>query len=222
MAKSVWQKEFNELLPEISASGRKPRLLLHACCGPCSSSVLEMLVNFFDVTVLFYNPNIYPQAEYRRRLSELKDFYMKFPAVTENSVAFMEEEYVPQEFYEAAGISAEPELADEPERGERCRRCYEFRLERTYSRAVSGKFDYFCTTLSVSPYKDADKINSAGKTVAARNPSGPKWLPSDFKKNNGFLRSLQLSAEYGLYRQDYCGCVFSMKNSASGTEESLH
>ena len=220
--KNNFQKQLDELLENLQG---KPRLLLHACCGPCSSYVLEYLSSRFEITVLFYNPNIYPAAEYERRLEELKRFYTKF--VPARNVCVIEEPYDPEEFYTAVGTREDPELAAQPERGERCRRCYELRLRRTYEYASAHDFDYFCTTLSISPFKDAEMINEIGVKLvgeaALRQAQGPqdssavvepvettpRWLPSDFKKRNGFKRSLELSSEYDLYRQEYCGCIYS-------------
>lgn len=208
MKKSIYQQKLDSLLEEIDCS--KPSLLLHACCGPCSSYVLEYLCKYFSITVLYYNPNIYPEEEYTRRLNELKTFYTKFPPVLQNKISVIEAPYIPQEFYTATEAAENPELAKEPERGERCRRCYELRLRYSYDYAKKNNFDYFCTTLSISPFKDAEKINIIGEQLAAEG--NPKWLPSDFKKKSGFLRSLELSEEYGLYRQQYCGCIYSMQN----------
>ena len=202
-----YQKKLDNLLEGISAEGNRPTLLLHACCGPCSSYVLEYLSSRFEITVLYYNPNIYPSAEYDRRLNELLTFYTKF--VPAKNVRVIQAPYDPEDFYNAVGTRENPELAKEPERGERCRRCYELRLRYTYDYAYANNFDYFCTTLSISPFKDADMINEIGE--ALRQAQGPRWLPSDFKKKNGFKRSLELSAEYNLYRQEYCGCVFSIQ-----------
>ncbi|MCR5253209.1 MAG: epoxyqueuosine reductase QueH [Treponema sp.] len=217
MAKSVYQKKLDELLAEIEKTGKRPSLLLHACCGPCSSYVLEYLTRYFDITILYYNPNIYPKQEYERRLAELENFLPRFSPAVLAKVKLVKDEYIPEDFYDAVGTDKEPALATEPEKGERCRRCYELRLKRSYDYAVLGGFEYFCTTLSISPFKDAEKINVIGEQLCARDDENsaalPKWLPSDFKKKSGFLRSLQLSEEYGLYRQQYCGCVFSMKNS---------
>ena len=223
--KQNYQKELDNLLEKLSADEKKPTLLLHACCGPCSSYVLEYLCKYFEITVLFYNPNIYPAQEYERRLNELLNFYTRF--VPAENVRVIQAPYDPEEFYKATGTRENPELAKEPERGERCRRCYELRLRYTYDYARANNFDYFCTTLSISPFKDADKINEIGETLRqAQEPhevigvpelvegvegvEGPKWLPSDFKKKNGFKRSLELSAEYDLYRQEYCGCIYSI------------
>ena len=127
------------------------------------------------------------------------------------NVQVIQAPYEPEDFYTAVGTRESPELADEPERGERCRRCYELRLRYTYEYALEHKFDYFCTTLSISPFKDADMINEIGEAFR----EGPRWLPSDFKKNNGFKRSLELSAEYDLYRQEYCGCIYSTSKKIS-------
>ncbi len=207
-----YQKKLDDLLEGISAEGRRPTLLLHACCGPCSSYVLEYLSSHFEITVLYYNPNIYPSAEYDRRLNELLTFYTKF--VPAKNVRVIQAPYEPEDFYNAVGTRENPELAKEPERGERCRRCYELRLRYTYDYACANNFDYFCTTLSISPFKDADMINEIGEALESAIPEpveGPRWLTSDFKKKNGFKRSLELSAEYNLYRQEYCGCIYSIQ-----------
>ncbi len=196
-------------MSECGDDFKKPSLLLHACCGPCSSYVLEYLSKFFQITVFYYNPNIYPQAEYERRLNELKKLYEKFPPVLEGNVKLVEAEYIPDQFYDGIEIKKNPELAQEAEKGERCRRCYKLRLERSFAYAQKNHFDYFCTTLSISPFKDAQKINDIGAELEGVSP---KWLFSDFKKKNGFKRSLELSEEYGMYRQTYCGCVYSLQN----------
>ena len=211
MSKKInYQKQLDNLLDEFSTAGKKPTLLLHACCGPCSSYVLEYLCEHFEITVLFYNPNIYPAQEYERRLQELLNFYTRF--VPAKNVRVIQAPYDPEDFYKAVGTRENPELATEPERGERCHRCYELRLRYTYDYACAHNFDYFCTTLSISPFKDADMINEIGFEVPEPvEGHGPRWLPSDFKKKNGFKRSLELSAEYGLYRQEYCGCIYSLK-----------
>ena len=197
----------NELDQLLQSKTDRPTLLLHACCGPCSSYVLEYLSSHFEITVLFYNPNIYPAAEYERRLQELLNFYKRF--VPAQNVRVIQAPYEPEEFYKATGARENPGLAKEPERGERCRRCYELRLRYTYDYACEHNFDYFCTTLSISPFKDADMINEIGISLGGEAAPGPRWLPSDFKKKNGFKRSLELSAEYDLYRQEYCGCIYS-------------
>lgn len=218
----------NKIEKQISLGAKKPSLLLHACCAPCSSYVLEYLKCFFEITVYYYNPNIHPQAEYTRRLEELKKFLPAFQnAQSIQQLKLVEAAYIPQEFFDATN-AARDGLENEAERGERCRRCYKLRMERSYEFAIKNKFDWFTTTLSISPHKDAQKINEIGFELeaAASNNSGhsapnsfsnqdllephTKYLCADFKKQNGFKRSLELSKEYGLYRQDYCGCIYSI------------
>lgn len=210
MEKINFQKQLDQILETVSKSDKRPSLLLHACCGPCSSYVLEYLMNYFDITIYYYNPNIHPEQEYTRRLNELKTFLPKFDK--DKKTCLYEENYNPEEFFKAVNTEIEVELKTEPEKGERCRRCYQFRLEKAYEYAVNNKFDWFTTTLSISPFKDAYKINAIGKELESRNSTGPEFLTSDFKKKGGFKRSLELSEEYGLYRQDYCGCIFSKQN----------
>ncbi len=214
--KRNYRKELDGVLEKIVQSGTVPSLLLHACCAPCSSSVLEYLSRYFRITVLYYNPNIYPQAEYARRAEELRRFVSVrtdggvfsrgvFPAGhSEVSVAYAEGDYKPDQFYEAV-----KGLENEPEGGKRCSVCYRLRLEKAAAYAAERGFDFFTTTLSVSPYKDAQRLNETGEYLAG--VYGVPYLVSDFKKKNGFKRSLELSAQYGLYRQEYCGCVYSMR-----------
>ena len=212
--KRNYQKELDFLLSGFEKSStHKPTLLLHACCGPCSSYCLEYLSSYFQITVFYYNPNIYPEEEYTRRFEELKKLYQTFPPALEGNVKVVEKNYIPQEFYDAIKIKEEPELAKEPEKGERCRRCYFLRLKAAYDYASENNIDYFCTTLSISPFKDAEKLNDIGEElVRGQTPKSPRWLPSDFKKKGGFKRSLEISQEYNMYRQDYCGCVYSKNN----------
>ena len=214
--KNDYLKQMEQVLKEIQASN-KPSLLLHACCGPCSSYVIELLSEYFNITILYYNPNIYPEREYSRRLKELEDFLPRFPPALTNKVKIVQANYNPQDFYTAINASQETELQTEPERGERCRRCYLLRLKYSYEYACQNGFDYFTTTLSISPYKDAEKINIIGNDLEKTGTT--KFLPSDFKKKNGFLRSLQISSEYGLYRQDYCGCIYSKQNTEKQRNE---
>ncbi len=186
-----------------SLGGSRPKLLLHACCGPCSSAVLEQLCSHFEITVLYYNPNTWPEEEYRRRGEELERFVAEAHPL---GVKVVEDRYDPREFYEAAaGLEAEPE------RGGRCTACYRLRLRRAAEYAAENGFDWFTSTLSISPHKDAERLNQIGREL--EEEYGVKFLPSDFKKKNGYLRSLQLSEEYGLYRQEYCGCEFSARAS---------
>lgn len=209
MEKINYQKKLDEIIKSLD--GNRPKLLLHACCGPCSSACLEYLYKYFQITVFYYNPNIFPPEEYFRRLNELKSLYEKFPPVLEGKIKLVECNYNPQEFYDGIGIKENPDLANEAEKGERCRRCYKIRLEKAYNFAKENNFDYFCTTLSISPFKDSIKINKIGNELE-KSENHTKWLPSDFKKNNGFKRSLEISNEYGMYRQEYCGCIFSKQN----------
>lgn len=194
-----YSREMDAVLRGLN--GQRPRLLLHACCGPCSSAVLEQLSQYFEITILYYNPNIWPAEEYHRREEELERFVAQAHPL---GVTVVEDRYDPQKFYDAARG-----LEDEPERGQRCTACYRLRMRRAAQYAAEHGFDWFTTTLSISPHKDAVRINQIGQELAAE--FGVPHLPSDFKKKNGYLRSLQLSAEYGLYRQDYCGCVFSAR-----------
>lgn len=193
-----YQRAMEQVLADLQVAGQRPRLLLHACCAPCSSATLERLAGHFDLTVLYYNPNIYPPEEYHRREAELERFVQqagyRFPVV--------ELPYDPQEFYTAVRW-----LEQEPEKGARCTECYRLRLEQAARYAAEHGFDWFCTTLSISPMKDPVRINALGEELGARY--GVRFLPSEFRKKDGYKRSLELSAEYGLYRQDYCGCVFS-------------
>lgn len=195
-----YQLELDHILESISKLDKKPTLLLHACCGPCSSYVLEYLSNYFDITILYYNPNIYPDKEFYRRKEELKKFLTEFKLA--DTVKLIEDNYDPNEYYEA--ITGKEELG---ERSKRCYSCYELRLERTVKYAKEHNFDYFTTTLSISPYKVSDWINTIGGSL--EKLYAVKYLYSDFKKKNGYKRSLELSSQYGLYRQDYCGCKYS-------------
>ncbi|MDR0951845.1 MAG: epoxyqueuosine reductase QueH [Oscillospiraceae bacterium] len=194
-----YRLQTDEITASISPENR-PRLLLQACCGPCSSSVLEYLTVFFDLTLLFYNPNIFPAGEHEKRLATLEDI----AAVYGGKIGVLRGVYEPEKFENiAAGFE------NEPEGGARCTRCFELRLEETARLARERGFDWFCTTLTVSPHKDAQRINEIGSRLAERY--GVKWLPSDFKKRGGYARSIELSKKYGLYRQSYCGCRFSLE-----------
>ncbi len=204
--KHNYQKELDALIADLSVLDHTPRLLLHSCCAPCSSYVLEYLSSYFEITDQFYNPNIYPEEEYRYRAEELERLIgeMNF----QHPVTFLEEDYDSREFYKAVkGLEAVPEG------GERCFACYELRLRKAAQRASEGGYDYFTTTLSISPLKNAQKINEIGQKLEAQY--GVKHLPSDFKKRGGYQRSTELSKQHGLYRQDYCGCVFSRQERAA-------
>ena len=204
LANVNYQKELEKLIEGQQKAGRVPRLFLHACCAPCSSYVLEYLSRFFSVTVFFYNPNISPKEEYEKRVSEIQRLIREMEFV--HPVAFIEGEYKPEDFYEMARG-----LENVPEGGERCFRCYRLRMEEAARLAEQGDYDYFTTTLSISPLKNAGKINEIGQELSQIYKV--EHLPSDFKKKNGYKRSIELSHEYGLYRQNYCGCVFSRKES---------
>ncbi len=194
MEKRNYQKELDGLTAGLTA---RPRLLLQACCGPCSSSVLEYVTGYFDVTLLFYDPNIRPEAEYEKRLATLKQLLSSMPL--EHPPALIEPGWRGEDFLAAArGLEAEPEG------GARCAVCFRLRLEETAKRAAADGYDYFGTTLTVSPHKNAPLINAIGEELGQKY--GVAWLPSDFKKRDGYLRSIRLSQQYGLYRQDYCGC----------------
>jgi epoxyqueuosine reductase len=210
--KENYQKTLEKILDKLCSENRKPSLLLHACCAPCSSYVLEYISYFFKITIYYYNPNIFPEKEYLRRLGELQNFLPKFAPAQINQVKLITTDYNIKDYFNATKVQEEPELQKEKERGERCRRCYLFRMQKAYEYARTNNFEWFTTTLSISPFKDAEKINTIGKSLEQQN--GPRFLTSDFKKHNGFLRSLQLSREYGLYRQNYCGCIYSSENKS--------
>lgn len=200
--KRNFQKELDILIEKNRAEGQTPTLLLHSCCAPCSSYVLEYLSEFFKITVVYYNPNISSEEEYNLRLSEQKRFIGELSA--KNPIDLIEGKYEPEIFYAMA-----KGLEDAPERGERCRRCYRLRLDYTARLSKELGFDYFATTLTLSPLKDAFAINSIGEELGGiyKTP----YLPSDFKKKEGYKRSIELSKEHFLYRQNFCGCVYSKR-----------
>ena len=200
-----YQKELESIIKKHQASAYVPTLFLHSCCAPCSSYVLEYLSQYFVITVFYYNPNIYPDEEYYKRVEEQKDFIRRFPS--KHSIFFAEGAYNKERFYQMA-----EGLEDVPEGGERCFRCYELRLREAAGQAKIRGMDYFTTTLSISPLKNAQKLNEIG--LALGEEYGVKYLVSDFKKKDGYKRSVELSREYGMYRQDYCGCVFSKQERA--------
>lgn len=204
--KRNYQREMERVIDGLDKEGRVPSLLLHSCCAPCSSYVLEYLSRYFDITVYYYNPNIAPREEYEARVKEQARLIEELE--TERPVRFMAGEYVPEDFYKIARGHEK-----EPEGGERCFKCYELRLEHAAQAAAEGGYDYFTTTLSISPLKNAAKLNEIGTTLAEQY--GIPYLVSDFKKKNGYKRSVELSSQYGLYRQDYCGCVYSQAEAKS-------
>ena len=196
------KRDYNREMEEYigALEGRRPRLLLHACCAPCSSSVLERLYPHFQVTLYYYNPNIHPKEEFLKRAEE-------FPKLLRmagmEDVALVIPGYEPETFFRAVRG-----LEGEPEGGERCGVCFELRLRGAAEYARAGGFDLFATTLTVSPHKNAPLINDIGERLA--DEYGVPWLPSDFKKRDGYLRSVRLCGEYGIYRQCFCGCVYSI------------
>lgn len=195
--------KMEEMLKNI-CEGEK--LLLHACCAPCSSTVLERLGNFFTISILYYNPNITDSFEYNKRLKEINDFVLSFK--TKYPIEVIPGRYDSKEFFEISRG-----LENEPERGKRCYKCYKLRLEETAKLAEKLGFNFFTTTLSLSPYKNANWINEIGEELS--NVYNSNFLYSDFKKKNGYKRSIELSKEFNLYRQDYCGCVYSLRDRQS-------
>lgn len=204
MNKINYQKVMEKIIDETCIKEKRmPKLLLHSCCGPCSTYCIQVLSEYFDVTVFYYNPNIYPPEEYRLRADEQNRFISEFP--TRNPVKFVERAYDTDRFYAMA-----KGLEKVEEGGERCFKCYELRLRESAEYAKNNGFDFFTTTLSISPLKNADKLNEIGRKLSEEY--GVSYLFSDFKKKEGYKISTQLSAEYGMYRQNYCGCVFSQNN----------
>ena len=185
-----------EMKKSISNLDDHNKLLLHSCCGPCSSSVIERLRDYFDITVIYYNPNIEPKEEYEKRKSE------QLRLLNELGIKFMDIDYLNNEYHEKV-----KGYENEPENGLRCPLCFELRLDKTASKAKENNFDYFGTTLTVSPHKNSKIINEIGLKLEEKH--GVKFLLSDFKKEDGYKRSIELSKKYDLYRQDYCGCLYS-------------
>ena len=202
MNKINYQKILDKTIEEIQHSNTVPSLLLHSCCAVCSSYVIEYLSQYFAVTVFYDNPNISPKEEYLHRVTEQKRLIAEMPV--KNAVSFIEGEYTPQVFYHVC-----KGLETEKEGGKRCEMCFRLRLSRTAQQAKAGNFAYFATTLTVSPLKNATVINTIGQQISQE--VGIPYLFSDFKKKEGYKRSIVLSKEYGLYRQNYCGCIFSKR-----------
>lgn len=195
-----YQRECERVIERAAGEGKVPVLLLHSCCAPCSSYCLSYLSQYFSITVYYYNPNITEEAEYRKRVAELKRLLAELPV--KYPVTFVEGPYEPELFFEMAkGLEAVPEG------GSRCHKCYEMRLKKAVAYAEEHGFDYVTTTLSVSPHKNAEKLNEIG--IRLCKETGVRYLLSDFKKKGGYQQSIVLSREYGLYRQNYCGCIYS-------------
>ena len=201
-----YQIVLDKELEKLKDLAVKPKLLLHVCCAPCSSYVLEYLSNYFNITVFYYNPNISSLDEYKKRLNEEKRFVKEYPF--KEDISIIDGEYDNERFEEEI-----KGLENEKEGGARCFKCYRLRLSKSAKYARDNNFDYFTTTLTISPYKNANKLNEIGSEL--EEEYGIKYLYSDFKKKNGYKRSIELSHEYNLYRQDYCGCVYSVRNKIS-------
>lgn len=195
-----YNQKMEEIIEKHRQKNEVPKLLLHCCCAPCSSAVLERLANDFEITVYYYNPNISLESEYYKRIEELKRFIKEFK--TKNPVHFISGDYNPSLFFDLT-----KGLEKEPEGGKRCYVCYEMRLIETARLAKENNFDYFTTTLSISPHKNALWLNEIGENLSKQFEIG--YLYADFKKREGYKRSIALSNEYNLYRQDYCGCSYS-------------
>lgn len=210
MQKINYQQEMEKEIDRIVKTDRVPKLLLHCCCAPCSSYVLELLSRYFQITLSYYNPNISPKEEYEKRAQELRNLIQRMPLA--HPVRLLVSEYHPEEFYEAV-----KGLEECPEGGERCEVCYRLRLTEAAEIAKNCDADYFTTTLSISPLKNAEKLNAIGRELSLQY--GIPYLFSDFKKKGGYQRSIVLSKEYDLYRQDFCGCVFSKKEAESRKKE---
>ncbi len=197
-----YQKELEKVISKIKEKQEIPTLLLHVCCAPCSSYVLEYLAQYFKITILYYNPNIYPNEEYTKRYLEVKKLIKDMPLP--NKVNIMECSYDNDQYNQLI-----KGLEQEKEGGARCNICFRMRLEMTAKLASENNFDYFTTTLSISPYKNALLLNQIGQDLSKQY--NVNYLYADFKKNNGYKRSIELSKIYNLYRQNYCGCIYSKK-----------
>ena len=208
-----YQKRMEEEIAKVRQNEAVPKLLLHSCCGPCSTYCIQTLSEYFSVTVYYFNPNIYPPEEYAHRAAEQKRFIEQFPV--KHPVSFVEGPFDPKEFYDyIRGYEKEPEG------GERCFLCYRLRLEKTAEYAKQNQFDYFTTTLSISPLKNAAKLNEIGGELAVKYDI--LYLFSDFKKKEGYKKSTEISREYGMYRQYYCGCVFSKEQRDREIAQKMH
>lgn len=211
MNKINYQVILDKELDKIKKEEKPPKLLLHSCCGPCSSYVLEYLSDFFEISVLYYNPNIYPKEEFYFRSKEQEDLINKMK--TKNKISFISLGHKDEDFYKKI-----KGFEKEKEGGKRCKKCFELRLEFTGNHAKEHSFDYFTTTLSISPHKNSQLLNQIGKEISEK--VNVKYLYSDFKKKEGFKRSTILSQIYGIYRQDYCGCEYSLRGSNERKEKS--
>ncbi|HEM4445801.1 TPA: epoxyqueuosine reductase QueH [Streptococcus suis] len=196
-----YDKVFQKMASTWQEAGLRPNILMHVCCAPCSTYTLEYLTQYADVTIYFVNSNIHPKAEYQRRAAVTAQFVKEFNQKTGQSVGYLEADYSPQEFFKKT-----QHLANEPEGGDRCKVCYDYRLDKTAEKAVELGFDYFGSALTISPHKNSQTINAVG--IEVQKLFDTQYLPSDFKKNGGYQRSVQMCEEYDIYRQCYCGCVY--------------
>ncbi|RRD95900.1 hypothetical protein EII17_02165 [Clostridiales bacterium COT073_COT-073] len=201
-----YQSELDKIIHKVEESAKIPSLLLHSCCGPCSSYVLEYLSDYFAITVFYYNPNIYPEDEYWFRVDEQERLIKKL--TPKHPIHFISGKYETEKYYRIV-----KGLSQEREGGERCQACYDLRLTEAALLAKENNFDYFTTTLTISPHKNSQILNEIGERIGQEY--GVKHLPSDFKKRGGYQRSVELSRQFDMYRQDYCGCAFSMKEAES-------
>lgn len=199
-----YSQQLSKLIEKLQKEGKVPHLLLHACCAPCSSHCLEYLSKYFRITVFYYNPNISPKEEYTLRIEEIKRFVQEFKS--ENEITLIEGKYEPERFFQVV-----KGLEQEPEGGKRCEQCFKLRLSEAAKLAKELNADYYTTTLSISPLKNAELLNKIGKEEG--DAIGITHLPSDFKKKGGYARSIELSKEYNLYRQNFCGCVYSLQEA---------
>lgn len=199
-----YSQQLSKLIEKLQKEGEVPHLLLHACCAPCSSHCLEYLSKYFRITVFYYNPNISPKEEYTLRIEEIKRFVQEFKS--ENEITLIEGKYEPERFFQVV-----KGLEQEPEGGKRCEQCFKLRLSEAAKLAKELNADYYTTTLSISPLKNAELLNKIGKEEG--DAIGVTHLPSDFKKKGGYARSIELSKEYNLYRQNFCGCVYSLQEA---------
>lgn len=197
-----YAKIMDNIILELQKENKVPNLLLHSCCAPCSSHVIDTLHKYFNITIFYYNPNIEPESEYLKRKNEEINFIKKFPH--QNKLEIIDSDYDNELYHQVV-----KGLENEKEGGARCMKCYYLRLDKTASKAKELGFDYFATTLTVSPFKNSAKINEFGEKLSQKY--NIKYLYSDFKKKNGYKHSIELSKEYNLYRQDYCGCIYQKK-----------
>ncbi len=207
-----YHKMLLQLVEVWQSHKEKPKILLHSCCAPCSTYTLEFMCQYAEITILFANSNIHPESEYLKRSLEQQKFIQTFNHNTDNQVKYMEEPYNPNDFYKKIKGNE-----NEPEGGKRCEQCFAYRLDIVAKKAMDLNFDYFGSTLTISPHKNSKLINKVGFKM--QNIYATKYLPSDFKKNNGYKRSIEMCNEYDIYRQCYCGCLYTHDQSIKGVND---